>query len=286
MATTFTPDSDFQPAAAVSEAVDLSRIMLCLNEAERLETCIREAQQGLRDTQVSGEIMIADNGSTHSSLEIAERLGARVVNVKAKGYGNALLGGIAAASGKYVVMGDADDSYDFGHIPRFLGSLRDGADLVMGNRLRGGIQKDAMPHWHQYFGNPALDRIGRLSFKSPVGDIDCELRGFRKDAYESMGLRTTGMEFATEMVVKATLLKLRIAEVPTTLSPHGRSRPAPAHLARCPSLISTWGSSVRCETSEREPHRTTRRRKGLSVHRTLPRGCGHVPALIRRPREM
>jgi glycosyltransferase involved in cell wall biosynthesis len=221
------PNSNLQPATAgVTEAIELSVVMPCLNEAETLEACILEAQQGLRNAQVSGEIIIADNGSTDGSLEIAERLGARLINVKAKGYGNALMGGIAAASGKYVVMGDADDSYDFGHIPRFLERLRDGADLVMGNRFRGGIQKDAMPPLHQYFGNPALTRIGRLFFKSPVGDFYCGLRGFRKDAYERMGLRTTGMEFATEMVVKATLLKLRIAEVPTTLSPDGRSRPA------------------------------------------------------------
>jgi glycosyltransferase involved in cell wall biosynthesis len=135
------------------------------------------------------------------------------------------MGGIAAASGKYIVMGDADDSYDFGHIPRFLEHLREGADLVMGNRFRGGIEKDAMPPLHKYFGNPLLTRIGRLFFHSPVGDFYCGIRGFRKDAYERMGLRTTGMEFATEMVVKATLLKLRIVEVPTTLSRDGRSRP-------------------------------------------------------------
>jgi glycosyltransferase involved in cell wall biosynthesis len=213
-------------SAVVADPIELSVVMPCLNEAETLEACIREAQQGLRDAQVSGEIIVADNGSSDGSQEIANRLGARVVPVSAKGYGNALMGGIAAASGKYVVMGDADDSYDFGHIPRFLEQLRQGADLVMGNRFRGGIQKDAMPPLHQYLGNPGLTRIGRLFFKSPVGDFYCGLRGFRKDAYERMALRTTGMEFATEMVVKATLLKFRIAEVPTTLSPDGRSRPA------------------------------------------------------------
>jgi len=225
--TTTRSNSDPGPLAPpLTEAIELSVVMPCLNEAETLQACIREAQQGISDAQVSGEIIIADNGSTDGSLEIAERLGVRVVNVKAKGYGNALMGGIAAASGKYVLMGDADDSYDFGHVPRFLEQLRQGADLVMGNRFRGGIHKDAMPHLHQYFGNPVLTRIGRLFFKSPVGDFYCGLRGFRKDAYERMGLRTTGMEFATEMVVKATLLNLRIAEVPTTLSPDGRSRPA------------------------------------------------------------
>jgi glycosyltransferase involved in cell wall biosynthesis len=206
------------------EAVELSVVMPCLNEAETLETCIVKAQRALEEANIAGEIVIADNGSTDGSIEIAERLGATVVNVRAKGYGNALMGGIAAATGEYVVMGDADDSYDFGHIPRFVEQLRSGADVVMGNRFRGGIQKDAMPSLHRYFGNPALTKLGRLFFRSPVGDFYCGMRGFRKDAYERMGLRTTGMEFATEMVVKATLLGLRIAEVPTTLSPDGRSR--------------------------------------------------------------
>jgi len=200
-------------------------VMPCLNEAETLEACIVKAQRALQEAHIAGEIIIADNGSTDDSQQIAERWGAKVVNVQAKGYGSALMGGIAAASGQYVVMGDADDSYDFGHIPRFVEQLRKGADVVMGNRFRGGIQKNAMPPLHRYFGNPALTRLGRLFFKSPVGDFYCGLRGFRKDAYERMALRTTGMEFATEMVVKATLLELRIAEVPTTLSPDGRSRP-------------------------------------------------------------
>jgi glycosyltransferase involved in cell wall biosynthesis len=221
-------DSNYRPVVLPvkgAEAIELSVVMPCLNEAETLETCIRKAQRSLREANVAGEVVIADNGSNDGSVEIAERLGARVVRVKAKGYGNALMGGIAAACGKYIVMGDADDSYDFGHIVRFLGPLREGADLVMGNRFRGGIQKAAMPLMHRYFGNPALTRLGRLFFQSPVGDFYCGLRGFRKDAYERMGLRTTGMEFATEMIVKATLLKLQIAEVPTTLSPDGRSRP-------------------------------------------------------------
>jgi glycosyltransferase involved in cell wall biosynthesis len=199
--------------------------MPCLNEAETLAACIRKAQQALGEANVDGEVIVADNGSTDGSVEIAEELGARVVRVQRKGYGSALMGGIAAASGKYIVMGDADESYDFAHLPRFLDQLRAGADIVMGNRFRGGIQKNAMPPLHQYFGNPALTWIGRLFFHSPVGDFYCGLRGFRKDAYERMDLRTTGMEFATEMVVKATVLKLRIAEVPTTLSPDGRNRP-------------------------------------------------------------
>jgi len=208
-----------------TETIEVSVVMPCLNEAETLETCIVKAWRALQQANISGEVVVADNGSTDDSADIAKRLGARVVNVRAKGYGNALMGGIAVAAGKYVVMGDADDSYDFGHIPRFVEGLRNGADLVMGNRFRGGIQKQAMPALHRYFGNPALTRLGRLFFGSPVGDFYCGLRGFRKEAYERMALRTTGMEFATEMIVKATLLRLRVAEVPTTLSPDGRSRP-------------------------------------------------------------
>jgi glycosyltransferase involved in cell wall biosynthesis len=221
-------DQNYQPVVMPvrdSETIEVSVVMPCLNEAETLGICIGKAQRALREANVAGEIVVADNGSSDGSVEIAERLGARVVHVKARGYGNALMGGIAAASGKYIVMGDADDSYNFGHVLRFLEPLRQGADLVMGNRFRGGIQKAAMPPLHRYFGNPALTWLGRLFFRSPVGDFYCGLRGFRKDAYERLGLRTTGMEFATEMIVKATLLKLQIAEVPTTLSPDGRSRP-------------------------------------------------------------
>jgi len=200
--------------------------MPCLNEAETVGKCILKARRALEEAAIVGEVIVADNGSTDGSVEIAEQLGARVVHVKSKGYGNALMGGIAAASGEYIVMGDADDSYDFGHTPRFVEQLRRGSDLVVGNRFQGGIQRGAMPPLHQYFGNPALTRLGRIFFRNNhVGDFYCGLRGFRKDAYERLGLRTTGMEFATEMVVKATLLKLRITEVPTTLVPDGRSRP-------------------------------------------------------------
>src|ERR1035437_3478524 len=199
--------------------------MPCLNEEETLASCIRKAQRAIADAKIAGEVIVADNGSTDRSIEIAEQLGARVVHVTAKGYGNALMGGIAAARGKFIVMGDADDSYDFGHIPRFVEQLRRGSDLVMGNRFRGGIQKGAMPPLHQYFGTPALTKGGRVLFRSSAGDFHCGLRAFRKDAYERMGLRTTGMEFASEMVVKATLLHMRISEIPTTLSVDGRSRP-------------------------------------------------------------
>jgi glycosyltransferase involved in cell wall biosynthesis len=208
-----------------TNAIELSVVMPCLNEAETLATCIRKAQAAFAAGRIAGEVIVADNGSTDGSQRIAGELGARVVDIEAKGYGNALMGGIAAAKGRFVVMGDSDDSYDFGHIPRFLEQLRAGNDLVMGNRFRGGIQPDAMPPSHRYFGNPALTRLGQLFFGSPCGDFYCGLRGFSKTAYQRLDLRTTGMEFATEMVVKATLLRLRIAEVPTTLSPDGRSRP-------------------------------------------------------------
>ena len=227
MNSTTIPFGDAHPRLPGQDAaeVEVSVVMPCLNEAETLENCILRAQTTLQVAKVLGEVIVADNGSTDGSPEIAERLGARVVHVEAKGYGNALMGGIAAASGKYIIMGDADQSYDFGHIPRFLEQLRAGADLAMGNRFAGGIQPDAMPPLHKYFGNPLLTRIGRLFFGGSCGDFYCGLRGFNKKSYQSMDLRTTGMEFATEMVVKASLLRMKIAEVPTTLSPDGRSRP-------------------------------------------------------------
>jgi glycosyltransferase involved in cell wall biosynthesis len=225
--TTFMPNSESQPRATVvteSGPIELSVVLPCLNEAETLETCVRRAQRAIQDAKIAGEVIVADNGSSDDSVEIAERLGVRVVHVKAMGYGNALMGGIAAASGKYILMGDADASYDFGHIPRFLEKLRAGADLVMGNRFQGGIQPGAMPFLHRYLGNPVLSGLGRLFFKSPFGDFHCGLRAISKTAYARLGLQTTGMEFASEMVVKATLLKLSVAEVPTTLSPDGRTR--------------------------------------------------------------
>ncbi|MGY8656342.1 MAG: glycosyltransferase family 2 protein [Verrucomicrobiia bacterium] len=199
--------------------------MPCLNEAETIEICIRKAQASLEDNDIRGEVVIADNGSTDGSQAIAEKLGARVVPVDVKGYGAALRGGITAARGKYVIMGDADDSYDFSNLAPFIEKLREGFDLVMGNRFKGGIQPGAMPPLHRYLGNPVLTGIGRLFFHSPAGDFHCGLRGFSKAAFDAMDLQTTGMEFASEMVVTSTLLKLKIAEVPTTLSPDGRSRP-------------------------------------------------------------
>jgi glycosyltransferase involved in cell wall biosynthesis len=207
-----------------NSAVELSIVMPCLNEVDTLPSCIRKAQQACQEGQISGEIIVADNGSTDGSQAIAERLGARVVTVKEKGYGNALMGGIAAARGKYVIMGDADDSYDFTSLTPFVSKLRDGYDLVMGNRFKGGIKPGAMPPLHKYLGNPVLTGIGRLFFGTPCKDFHCGLRGFSKEAIMEMDLQTTGMEFASEMVVRATLRKMKITEVPTTLSPDGRSR--------------------------------------------------------------
>ncbi|HYV10876.1 MAG TPA: glycosyltransferase family 2 protein [Pyrinomonadaceae bacterium] len=204
---------------------ELSILMPCLNEAETLETCIKKAQKALEDLKVHGEVVIADNGSTDGSPEIAASLGARVIHVAEKGYGSALQGGIKAARGKYIIMGDADDSYDFTNLGPFLEKLRDGYDLVMGNRFKGGIAPNAMPPLHKYLGNPVLTGIGRLFFRSPCGDFHCGLRGFSKAAIQRLDLRTTGMEFASETVVKASLHGLRITEVPTTLSKDGRNRP-------------------------------------------------------------
>ena len=210
---------------AVSGGLELSILMPCLNEAETLESCIRKAQRSLKENDICGEIIIADNGSSDGSLEIARTLGARTVSVNAKGYGNALLAGIEAARGKYVIMGDADDSYDFTQITPFLEKLRSNYDLVLGNRYRGGILPGAMPPLHRYFGNPLLTTIGRVFFGGELGDIYCGLRGFNRQAILGLNLRTTGMEFALEMVVKAILHKLRVTEVATVLSPDGRSRP-------------------------------------------------------------
>lgn len=205
--------------------IELSVVMPCLNEAETLEVCIRKARTWLETNKVSGEVVIADNGSSDGSQQIAVQAGARVVPVEARGYGAALMGGIAAARGKYVIMGDADDSYDFSNLGPFLDKLRQGFELVMGNRFLGGIKPGAMPPLHRYLGNPVLTGIGRLFFRSPCGDFHCGLRGFKRESILKLDLRTTGMEFASEMVVKATIHGLRFTEVPTTLSPDGRSRP-------------------------------------------------------------
>ena len=205
--------------------LELSIVMPCLNEAETLEICIEKAQKSLRELDIAGEVIIADNGSTDGSQAIATRMGARVVPVAAKGYGSALMGGIIAARGVYIIMGDADDSYNFSNLGFFVNKLREGFDLVMGNRFQGGIKPGAMPPLHKYLGNPVLTWVGRLFFASPVGDFHCGLRGFRRDSILKLDLQTTGMEFASEMVVKASVYKLRITEIPTVLSPDGRSRP-------------------------------------------------------------
>ena len=206
-------------------AIELSIVMPCLNEVETLATCIRKAQRAIQELELSAEIIVADNGSTDGSQHVATEMGARVVEVARKGYGSALIGGIDAARGLFVIMGDADDSYDFTAIGPLIDRLRDGYDLVMGNRFAGGIEAGAMVWSHRWVGNPALTFISRVFFHTPVGDMHCGLRGFRKDAYEKLHLRATGMEFASEMVVKAALRRMKITEVPVTLSPDGRSRP-------------------------------------------------------------
>lgn len=205
--------------------IELSILMPCLNEAETLATCIEKAQKSLQNLDIAGEVIIADNGSTDGSQDIATHLGARLVSISTKGYGSALMGGIVAARGVYVIVGDADDSYDFSSLEPFVQQLRQGYDLVMGNRFKGGIKPGAMPVLHRYLGNPVLTWIGRLFFSSPCSDFHCGLRGFRREAILQLDLRTTGMEFASEMVVKASLYKLRITEVPTVLWPDGRTRP-------------------------------------------------------------
>jgi glycosyltransferase involved in cell wall biosynthesis len=200
-------------------------LMPCLNEAETLAFCVRQAVAALRDNDIAGEVLVADNGSTDGSQQIATAEGARVVPVPVRGYGAALLTGIEAAHGKYVLMADADASYDFGQLPRFIPKLEDGYDLVMGNRFSGEIKLGAMPPLHRYLGNPVLSFIGRLFFGIPVRDLHCGIRAMRRSAILGLNLRTTGMEFASEMVVKSALAGLRLTEVPATLSPDGRSRP-------------------------------------------------------------
>jgi glycosyltransferase involved in cell wall biosynthesis len=205
--------------------VELTIVMPCLNEAETVATCVRKAMGFLAGSGIDGEVVLADNGSTDGSQRLARDAGARVVAIRDKGYGNALMGGIAAARGTYVIMGDADDSYDFTNLMPFVTELRKGYDLVMGNRFKGGIEPGAMPKLHKYLGNPVLSFIGRLFFPSAIGDFHCGLRGFSKEAALALGLQATGMEFASEMVVKATLWGQKITEVPTTLKKDGRSRP-------------------------------------------------------------
>jgi hypothetical protein len=211
--------------ASLVEDLELSIVMPCLNEVKTVGVCVDKALSALRAMQVCGEVVVADNGSTDGSQEIARAHGARVITVDRRGYGSALQAGIAASRGKYIIMGDADDSYDFTRLEGFLEKLRSGDDLVMGNRFRGGIRQGAMPWLHRYVGNPVLTGILNLFFHSPIGDAHCGLRGFRKESYQRLGLTTPGMEFASEMVVKACLQKQKMSEVPIVLHPDGRDRP-------------------------------------------------------------
>jgi glycosyltransferase involved in cell wall biosynthesis len=207
--------------------IELTVLMPCLNESETLLACIEEAAAAITKLGISAEILIADNGSTDGSQEIARQAGAKIVDVPEKGYGNALIGGIKAARGKYILMGDADQSYNFGELPLFLSKLREGCELVMGCRLpKGGgtIEKGAMPWKHRWIGNPILSSLGKLLFRSRIDDFHCGLRAFRKDSIIKLELACPGMEFASEMVVKATLSKLKVGQVPVTLRPDGRSR--------------------------------------------------------------
>ena len=210
--------------------MELTILMPCLNEARTLKICIDKAKKFISENNVEGEILIADNGSTDGSQDIARAAGARVVDISEKGYGAALIGGCNAALGKYVIMGDSDDSYDFLNLMPFVEKLREGYDLVMGNRFKGGIEKGAMPPLHKYLGNPVLSFIGRVLYRSSIRDFHCGLRGYNKESIQKLNLHTTGMEYASEMVVQATLHKLKICEVPTTLKKDGRDRPPECRL--------------------------------------------------------
>jgi hypothetical protein len=212
-------------ADGTGRRVELTILMPCLNEAETIAICVQKATSFLLLHEVDGEVLVADNGSTDGSPALATAAGARVIDVPEQGYGSALMAGIKAARGRYIIMGDADDSYDFSALMPFVKRLDDGADLVMGNRFRGGIDRGAMPRLHRYFGNPLLSFFGRLFFRSNVGDFHCGLRGFNRARIMQLGLQATGMEFASEVIVRATLAHYRVEEVPTTLSRDGRSRP-------------------------------------------------------------
>jgi glycosyltransferase involved in cell wall biosynthesis len=209
----------------IRESIELTILLPCLNEAETIETCVDKAMSYLARSGVRGEVLVADNGSTDGSQQLATAKGARVIPVRDRGYGSALRHGILSARGRYVVMGDADDSYDLSRLDAFVAKLREGYDIVMGNRFRGGIARDAMPFLHRYLGNPVLSFLGRLFFRISIGDFHCGLRGFNRDRIRDLNLHTTGMEFASEMIISAALRSYRICEVPTTLKKDGRSRP-------------------------------------------------------------
>ncbi len=212
------------PGSEVVDAIELTILIPCLDEAETIASCVHEANAFLQASGIEGEVLVADNGSTDGSQALALAAGARTLAVPGKGYGAALIGGIADARGRYVIMGDADGSYDFSDLMPFVRRLRDGAELVMGDRFRGGIEAGAMPFLHRHLGNPVLSFLGRLFFRIPIRDFHCGLRGFNRDRIRALNLLTTGMEFASEMVVKSALSHYRIDEVPTTLRKDGRSR--------------------------------------------------------------
>jgi len=220
------------PLSAGTAPLEVSIVMPCLNEADTVGACVDKAMKALREAGIAGEVLVADNGSTDGSQEIATRLGARVVPVPARGYGSALMGGIAAARGRFVIMGDADDSYDFLEVPKFVAKLREGYDLVQGCRLPPGggrVMPGAMPSSHRWLGNPMFSLLARSWFGAPIHDVYCGLRGFTKEHYLRLDQRCTGMEFATEMIIKSSLGKARVAEVPITLHPDGR-KAHPPHL--------------------------------------------------------
>ena len=204
--------------------LELTVIMPCLNEAETLEVCINKAIKCMKENSIKGEVLIADNGSTDGSIEIAKKCGARVANIPRKGYGSALIGGTKEAKGKYCIMGDADDSYDFSNLMPYVEKLRQGYDLVMGNRFKGGIEKGAMPFLHKYLGTPVISFLGRLFYKNKIGDFNCGMRGYNTERIKNLNLKSPGMEYASEMIVQCALHDYKIAEVPTTLSVDGRSR--------------------------------------------------------------
>jgi glycosyltransferase involved in cell wall biosynthesis len=211
---------------------ELTIVLPCLNEERTVGVCVEKANRFIQENNIIGEVLVADNGSTDRSIDIALSYGARVVHIAEKGYGNALRGGFTAANGKYIIMADSDDSYDLENLLPFVEKLRAGYDLVMGNRFQGGIKKGAMPWHHRYIGNPVLSFFGKVFFKSPVGDFHCGLRGFTKHAIQKMDLQTTGMELASEIVIKASIYDMKTTEVPTTLSPDGRDRPPHLHSFR------------------------------------------------------
>ncbi|MCG8448424.1 MAG: glycosyltransferase family 2 protein, partial [Pirellulales bacterium] len=227
--------STYSPGAQAADVnlageLELSVVMPCLNEADTLATCIGKAFDAMREHGIHGEVVVADNGSTDGSIQIANELGARVVHVREKGYGNALMGGIATARGRFIIMGDADDSYDFLEIPQFVEELRKGRQLVQGCRLPSGggtILPGAMPRLHRWWGNPMFSFMVRRMFRAPIHDVYCGLRGFTRQLYDRLDLRSTGMEFATEMIIKSSLFEVDIAEVPITLHPDGRKAHAP-----------------------------------------------------------